>query len=173
MEIEIWKEIEGFADYEVSNLGRVKSYKLGKQGAILIPRRHKKRNQYWLVYLLGNDGKYRFMKVHRLVALAFCPQLIDCNIVNHIDGDKLNNVATNLEWTTKGGNNRHAYESGLRKGPVIKYRKVAKILSDKTEIIYPSVKQASRENNISDTSIRRACNGVMKTAAGSEWKFVD
>jgi len=113
------------------------------------------------------------MRVHRLVALAFCPQPVDCNIVNHIDGDKLNNVATNLEWTTIRGNNRHAYESGLRIGPVIKYRKVVKILSDSTEIIYPSVMQASRENNISDTSIRRACNGVMKTAAGFKWKFVD
>ncbi|MET3659614.1 NUMOD4 domain-containing protein [Sporosarcina psychrophila] len=173
MEIEIWKEIGRFTGYEVSNLGRVRSNKRGKNGAILKPRRNKKRNQYWLVYLVGNDEKYRFMRVHRLVALAFCPQPIDCNVVNHNDGDKLNNVATNLEWTTKRGNNRHAYENGLRKGPVIKYRKVVKILDDGTEIIYSSVKQASRENNISDTSIRRACTGAMKTAAGSEWKFVD
>jgi len=42
MENEVWKEIVGFADYEVSDLGRVRSYKRGKNGAMLKPRRHKK-----------------------------------------------------------------------------------------------------------------------------------
>ncbi|WLF29205.1 NUMOD4 domain-containing protein [Bacillus altitudinis] len=173
MEKEIWKPIQGFADYEVSNLGRVRSYKLGKNGGILKPRKTNAKKPYYFLYLLNDKGKYQLVRVHRLVAFAFIPKPIGCNIVNHIDGNKLNNVATNLEWTDHAGNNRHAYETGLRVGPKKKFRRVAKICKNGSKTIYKSLAQASRENDISDTSIRRACNGIAKTAGGYEWKFVD
>lgn len=64
------------------------------------------------------DGYYghRSQHVHRLVALTFhvCPGDPKDYQVNHIDGNKLNNAATNLEWCTCSENTTHAYETGLR-----------------------------------------------------------
>ncbi|MGM7636492.1 NUMOD4 domain-containing protein [Bacillus sp. Hm123] len=173
MEKEIWKPIKKFPEYEVSNLGRVRSYKLGKHGEVLKPRKATEKKPYYFLNLLNDKGKYQLVRVHRLVAFAFVPKPIGCNIVNHLNGNKLDNVATNLEWTDHAGNNRHAYETGLRVGPSRKFRRVAKVLNDKIIITYPSIAQASRESNISDTSIRRACTGQANTAGGYKWEFVD
>lgn len=56
------------------------------------------------------SGKIRY--VHRLVAAAFLIQYVDKPIVNHIDSNPKNNTVENLEWTTVGENNRHAYRHG-------------------------------------------------------------
>ncbi|MCM3479256.1 NUMOD4 domain-containing protein [Caldibacillus thermoamylovorans] len=173
MENEIWKPIEKYPDYEVSNLGRVRSYKLGKNGGILKPRKTSEKKPYYFLYLLNDKGKYQLVRVHRLVAFAFIPKPIGCNIVNHLNGNKLDNVVTNLEWTDHAGNNRHAYETGLRVGPTRKFRKVAKMLNGIILETYLSVAQASRDNNVSDTSIRRACNGISKTAGRYKLEFVE
>ena len=68
---------------------------------------------------LWANGKGRKYFVHRLVAQAFVPNTNELPQVNHIDGDKRNNHATNLEWTTQSENQRHAYRIGLQSG----YRK--------------------------------------------------
>lgn len=51
--------------------------------------------------------------VHRLVAGAFLPNLMSKPFINHIDGNKLNNDISNLEWVTASENTLHAYETGL------------------------------------------------------------
>ena len=51
--------------------------------------------------------------VHRIVAGAFIPNLLDKPFINHIDGNKLNNDISNLEWVTASENTLHAYETGL------------------------------------------------------------
>lgn len=63
-----------------------------------------------------DQTRFRIM-VHRLVALHYLDKPKDCDVVNHKDGNKINNHYSNLEWTTTKGNTRHAFKTGLRTGP--------------------------------------------------------
>ena len=98
---EIWKPIH-YEGYEVSNLGRVKSYKYDKvNGKIMKPYLDTKG---YLQIDLSLDGRKRsnrvHLAVHRLVAQAFIPNTDNLLQVNHIDEDKTNNCVNNLEWCT-------------------------------------------------------------------------
>ena len=109
MEKEIWKTIEDFPNYEVSNLGNVRNKKRG----ILLKQTMGREGRYLSVYLC-NNGKENTQRVHRLVAEAFLGKHPGM-VVNHIDGDKLNNHYTNLEWCNISENTQHAYDMGLVK----------------------------------------------------------
>lgn len=61
--------------------------------------------------------------VHRLVAMAFVKGMVSGKEVNHIDGNKRNNAASNLEWVTKSENQLHAYKIGLRRPTYGNHRK--------------------------------------------------
>lgn len=103
---EEWKIISEYPRYSVSNLGRVKN---NKTGAV---KNASNSKGYLFVNLYKEDmNKPDPLKVHRLVALSFV--LGDTSLcVNHIDGDKLNNVYTNLEWVTPGENISLAWKNG-------------------------------------------------------------
>lgn len=61
---------------------------------------------------LRRNGVFKTLLVHRLVAEAFCAKPDGCNVVNHLDSDRRNNRASNLEWTTQRGNIEHAKIAG-------------------------------------------------------------
>lgn len=110
-EKEIWKDIEGYERYTVSNLGNVKNNKTGK---ILSTR--VASNGYLRVNLRKGNVKYEkptVMHVHRLVAKAFIDNPDNKTTVNHIDGNKTNNRVDNLEWATSKENTAHAIQHGL------------------------------------------------------------
>ena len=109
---EIWKRINGYEEYEISNLGRVKSFKRDRKGKIMKP----KFSGEYLAVTLCADGQQERKTIHRLVAEHFIPNPSGLPWVNHKDGNKLNNKVTNLEWVTPSENNNHAYEIGLKKG---------------------------------------------------------
>jgi hypothetical protein len=128
---ETWKKVDGYPDYEISNLGAVRSQRWGDRISFLKPLRS--TTGYLTVYLYRDGDKRRNVKVHKLVAGAFLSKKIEGNEVNHKNGKKLDNTARNLEWVTRSGNTRHAYAHGLRVANVknaVKAR-LAKIKSKK------------------------------------------
>ena len=112
--LEEWRKIEFGYNYEVSNLGRVRSLYFTKPPKIL-KTRVCKNNGYELVNL-NRDAKLKTFTVHSLVARAFIRDY-DGNeeVVNHIDGNKLNNHISNLEIIDRKGNVKHAMSTGLQK----------------------------------------------------------
>lgn len=59
------------------------------------------------------NGKKHYVRLHRLLALAFIPNPNNYPQVNHIDGNKLNNDISNLEWATNSQNTKHGYDNNL------------------------------------------------------------
>lgn len=120
--VEIWKDIEGYeGHYKVSNLGRIKSLikwngnRYVKCERILKPYRQKSiKNYYRSVIKLKKYGVSKDCKVHRLVAKAFIDNHNNYPMINHIDGNPLNNCVENLEWCTQKENVKHAIDTGLR-----------------------------------------------------------
>lgn len=106
---EVWKNINIKniqPIYLVSNYGRVFNTKKNKFVKPLDPKNEK---GYMRVNLRTIDKKNKRMSVHRLVCTHFKPaKWVGQDEVNHIDGNKLNNNLSNLEWTTGGENKIHA-----------------------------------------------------------------
>jgi hypothetical protein len=116
---EVWKDIRGYeGKYQVSNLGRVKSFDSYGKIQYLKPTIH--HNGYLQIVLYKNN-KYLHYKVHRLVAQAFIPNAENKPEVNHKNCIKTDNRVDNLEWCTRQENVNHAVALG--KYQLGKYRK--------------------------------------------------
>ncbi|EPG0488265.1 HNH endonuclease signature motif containing protein, partial [Salmonella enterica] len=111
------KEILGFKyRYFISSKGLIFSMASGKLRQLNPSMRGKNRNQYLFVRL-ELEGELKGVNIHRLVAENLIgPKPSDEHVINHKDGNKQNNDASNLEWTTIAGNTQHAYRTGLAGG---------------------------------------------------------
>lgn len=115
--MEEWKDIKGYEGiYQVSNLGRVRTYRakdgwvgyrLSEEPKLMSAVSH--GDGYVYVTLVGDEGKHnRF--IHRLVAEAFIGDIPAGYVINHIDHNKSNNAVTNLEIVTQKQNVNHSKE---------------------------------------------------------------
>lgn len=106
---EIWKNINGWENmYQVSNLGRVKSLNYNRTNKEQIVKPYQRKDGYIQVCLCKNS-KITTYKLHRLVAQAFIPNPNRLPEINHIDEDKTNNCADNLEWCNSKYNKNYRY----------------------------------------------------------------
>jgi len=94
MEEEIWKDVEGFPGYKVSNFGNV----IGLHKRVMKPQLNTKG--YYVIGLY-KDNKLHIKKVYRLLAIAFIPNPENKLTVDHIDRNPLNNALSNLRWATR------------------------------------------------------------------------
>lgn len=114
---EVWKTIEEFPNYSVSDQGRVRrDVSLPRKPGGRLLRPGISSNGYPLV-VLTRDGLHYSRTVHRLVAKAFLEPIDGHSITNHKDGNKENNRAVNLEWATYSSNLKHSYRFLGRKSP--------------------------------------------------------
>lgn len=99
-----------YMGYKISNDGRVFNKKGDKELYYDINHKGYKRVR------LFSEGKFKNYFVHTLVAMLYVPNTDNKSQVNHIDGNKLNNNYTNLEWVTNKENNSHARRLNLMPG---------------------------------------------------------
>lgn len=180
MLMEIWKDVKGYEGYyKISNLGRI--YILEKRFIDSIGRRRvlkakyakptKAGNTYEFVRLTKNkEAKIKY--IHRIVAENFLPLVEGKEWVNHIDGDKLNNKAENLEWCTPSENIRHAFDTGLN----VHFRGVGSPNCKLNDEMVREIRKIREEENMSHRKIA-AMFGVSATAIarilnGKAWTHV-
>lgn len=161
--LENWKPVVGYEGlYEVSSLGRVRSKDrkvwngrtfYNKKGRVL--KRTKTTTGYWKVELYKNRKK-KSKKVHRLVAKAFIPKKEGKELINHKDGNPLNNKVDNLEWCNQSENMKHAYKTGLIPSNFIKHKE--EIKEEYKTNKNSTINGLSRKYQCSISSIRKLLN---------------
>ena len=150
--MEIWKDIKEYPGYQVSNLGRIKSFKQSKEGRILKP----KVSGGYMGIDFRKDGKTYYGLVHRVVLSTFSPiEGWETLTVNHIDGNPSNNKLENLEWMTQSENSRYSREV-LRTGNAIQQVHIIEL--NGAEKFYNSVTEAAKEMGIAKGTISRWVN---------------
>ena len=167
---EEWRDINDFDGYEVSNFGNIRGkdrLKKGRHGLRLTNGQPMKQ-----VFNKKGYPEVRFRKegthtklVHRLVAKAFIPNHDNKSQVNHIDGNKLNNRADNLEWVNNSENQLHAYKLGLQPSRAGENNSKAKITNKDVTLLKElynygkSVVEVSNIMNVSLDSTRQIIYG--------------
>lgn len=154
---ENYKDIVSYEDlYEVSDTGLVRNKVSGK---ILKPG----RNNGYLYVNLCKNGKYKSIRIHRLVAEAFIPNPLNLPEIDHIDKNRSNNNVDNLRWVNHQENIDYS-----KSKPVCQYALDGRLLNT-----YKSAVDAARQTGINRQSINNCCLGRTgyKSAGNFIWKF--
>ena len=174
---QIWKDIEGFENYQVNQIGQVRSLNYRQTGKVKRLKSTPNRGGY-LIVCLYKDGKCYPKYVHQLVAEAFIPNPNNLPQVNHIDEDKANNHVNNLEWCTREYNNNYGTRNerasksmeGKRIKPVIMLSKEGKPLA-----VFKSQIEANEYlgKDKYNPNISQSVRGLQNTSWNYKWKFIN
>lgn len=171
-----WRSIPGY-HYSVSSDGEIKNDLTQK---IMRPNYIGRGREYQSVALRNEHGVKKFY-VHRLVAQAFVENPDRKEQVNHIDGDKSNNLASNLEWATQSENQLHRFHvlgKGVPPGHMEKLQDIArkytsvKVRCVETGEIFQSQSDAAKSLGLHICTINACVSGRNKTAGGFHWERV-
>lgn len=162
--MEKWKEIEGYTDYMVSNLGNVKSLGNDKTRKEKILTKQKTTKGYLMVSLSKN-GKQKIFKIHRLVAQAFIPNPNNLPQVNHKDENKTNNCVENLEWCSAEYNTNYGTRNERVSKSILQFSLNGEFIRK-----WNSITEARKELNIGK-HISSCCNGKRTKAGGFIWGY--
>ena len=172
---EVWRDVKGYEGlYQVSNMGRVKSLERKDRFGRVIKERILEpavtHNGYLRVGL-HVDGKRKMLRVHRLVCEAFHENPDNKSEVNHVNEDKTDNRACNLEWSTRTENCNHGSRN----------ERVAKALSKpigqfsldgKLIKVWQSACEARRQTGFDQGYVGAVARGKFKQAYGFIWKYI-
>lgn len=193
MEKEIWKEIEGFDNYQISNLCRVKNIKFNRLVKPLLD------NRGYIMVNLYKEGKMKRLSLHRLIAIAFIPNPENKPCIDHINTDRSDNRIENLRWCTQKENhnnplslinhskaakgrivseeqkkNQSEKMKGRYKGNKWGSKKIIQLTLDGNFIReWESIKDAADSLGVSSTAIWNCLNGKsqVKSIKGYKWKY--
>ena len=180
---EIWKDIPSYEGYyQVSNLGNFRSLprkiKYKNNGTRNYPSKilltETTKDNYQRITLMKDGVKSRY-QAHRLVALAFIPNIENKPFINHIDGNKSNNIVTNLEWCTASENMLHADNIGLRNMSKHHPSNAKRIKCVETGEIFVSYYQAVKWLGKTTNSISALRKGaeIYGKAFGYHWELLN
>lgn len=178
---EIWKTIDGYPDYMISSMGRVKSldreilnrwgngYRLIK-GKILKGGKHRG----YLYVSLSRNGKCKTFTVHKLVAQHFIPNPNNLSEIDHINTDRTDNRVENLRWCTHKENQNNTVTKSKMKlnksksKPILQFSKDGEFIKK-----WNSCSDIKRELGYNQSSISACCHNMKSyhTAYGYIWGF--
>lgn len=157
---EIYKTLEDFPEYQVSNRGNVKSSKSGDI-KLLHPSLNKTRGYVYIS--VQANGKRKNYSLHRLVAKYFVPNPMNKEEVNHKDMDRTNNEVSNLEWVTRSENQLHAFQNG-RKSPVGNVKYTDEFIRDirRYRAEGYKIREISKQLNVPISTVTHICLGTRR-----------
>ena len=165
---EIWKDIDGYEGlYQVSNLGNVRSMNYRGNGSVR-NLKAKRMGEYLGVTLCGR-GERKYLYIHRLVALHFIGGYRDGLTVNHLNEDKRDNRAVNLEWCTQKEND--LYGTGRERSNKSHKKPVEQLDTRGNTVCIFGGANETREVGFHPSLVTACCKGRSKTHGGYRWRY--
>lgn len=155
--MEEWRQIDGFQDYQVSNLGNVKSFKQDKNGKLLSLKSN--ATGYVVVKLYNNGQDYNKM-VHRLVLETFCPTTDKDKEVDHINRNRNDNRLENLRWVSPSENCKNKNNN-------------KKIIRFPDKKIFNNLIDAATESNCNYSHVRDCCENKRVSTGNYQFLYYD
>lgn len=177
--MEIWKPVRGYEElFLVSNMGRIKAINWNRSGKERMLGLSVKSDGYYKPTLY-KDGKYKTLRLNRIVWEAFNGDIPDGMVVDHINFDRADNRLSNLQLLSRGDNSRKRVEGANERAkraaqdalgiPVLQLDKnTGDVIRE-----WPTMREAERCLGLSNGSIYRVCRGIrgLKSAGGYGWAF--